>query len=69
MNLTRWWWYMPLIPEFGRQRQVDLHEFAMMVVCQRATWGNLNKPSVAKGGTRGPVRQPSSGLDPRIDQP
>lgn len=27
MGKEGWWWRMPLIPEIGRQRQVDVCEF------------------------------------------
>ena len=31
-TFARWWWRMPLIPAFGRQRQVDLSEFEASLV-------------------------------------
>lgn len=31
-EIARVWWCMPLIPEFGRQRQVDLWEFEASLV-------------------------------------
>jgi hypothetical protein len=29
-----WWWYTPLIPALGRQRQVDLCEWTMKWKCR-----------------------------------
>jgi hypothetical protein len=30
--IARWWWYMPLIPAFSRQRHVDFFEFKVSLV-------------------------------------
>lgn len=34
-SLAGWWWRMPLIPAFGRQRQADLNEFEASLVNKR----------------------------------
>ena len=31
-SILRWWWCRPLIPVFGRQRQVDFFEFEASLV-------------------------------------
>jgi hypothetical protein len=31
-KVARWWWHMPLIPEFRRLRHVDLYKFKASLV-------------------------------------
>ena len=47
---ARWWWCTPLIPAFGRQRQVDL------CLSSRSVWSEL-VPGQAPKPQRNPVSE------------